>query len=65
MYITETIEWTRIDGNIIISPLNIYRSVDDLKELIVEFEADPYWDNDGIGDYEYWGSREHDSGEIM
>lgn len=39
-----------------------YRINNDFAYLNVEFEAFPEWANDGIGGYEYWGSREFDKG---
>jgi hypothetical protein len=32
------------------------------EELEIEFDVDYYIENDGIGDYEYWGAKGHDAG---
>lgn len=32
------------------------------EELEIEFDVDYCMENDGIGDYEYWGAKGHDSG---
>jgi hypothetical protein len=32
------------------------------EELDVEFDVGYYIDNDGIGDYEYWGAKGNDAG---
>ena len=32
------------------------------QEMDIEFKVSFYVDNDGIGGYEYWGSREHHTG---
>ena len=48
MYISEEIEYVDENGEYIL--------------IDVEFQAFPKWDNDGIGAYEYWGTRYYDKG---
>jgi hypothetical protein len=56
------LEYSKVGGRIILFPSELPEDIE-LIEIEVEFEGEPQWENSGIGDYEFWGSREHDSGQ--
>ena len=39
-----------------------YQENGEFKYLYVDFEAEPYFNNDSIGFYEFWGYKGHDKG---
>lgn len=58
---TTYLEYAKAGGRVILFPLELPDDIE-LMEMEVEFEGEPQWENDGIGSYEYWGSREYDKG---
>lgn len=60
MVITDVIEYAIINGNISIEQ-NQWVDDTQVEFVNVEFNADPCWEDDGIGSYEYWGSKSYDS----
>lgn len=60
MTLKQTIEYYKLDGKVFIDENAPDDSI--ILDVSVEFEAYPTWENDGIGSYEYWGSKEYDSG---
>lgn len=59
---TAHLEYSKAGGRVILFPSELPEDIE-LMEIEVEFEGEPQWENSGIGDYEFWGSREHDSGQ--
>lgn len=61
MRLKETIEYYKLDGKVFLGD----NLTDDalILDVTVEFEAQPTWDNDGIGTYEFWGYKEYDNGK--
>lgn len=59
MKINHQIEYDYSNGKL---TFNESLLTDGFKYFGVEFEADPRWENDGIGGYEYWGQKCHDTG---
>lgn len=51
------IEYQLIDGKPVFDIMS-----EETKLLKVEFNAEPRWENDGIGSYEYWGEKSFDAG---
>lgn len=39
-----------------------YEKDGEYEYLAVTFQAEPRWENDGIGAYEYWGAKGYDRG---
>ena len=39
-----------------------YEKDGEYEYLTVTFQAEPRWENDGIGAYEYWGAKGYDRG---
>lgn len=58
---TAYLEYAKAGGRVILFPSELPDDIE-LIEIEVEFEGEPQWENDGIGSYEYWGSREYDKG---
>jgi hypothetical protein len=60
MRITKEIEYVIIEGK---PTLDLYAFDNDseINVLEVEFKANPTWQDDGIGSYEYWGCKGYDS----
>ena len=56
------LNYAKINGQVVAFPEDLPDDIE-LIEMEVEFEGEPQWENSGIGDYEFWGSREHDSGQ--
>lgn len=61
MTLKQTIDYHKLNGKVFLGD----DAPDDAILLFVnvEFEAEPQWENDGIGGYEFWGSREYDMGK--
>jgi hypothetical protein len=60
MILTQVICYYQIDGKVFYGEDSPNDEI--IHEVSVEFEAFPRWENDGIGSYEYWGSKEYDYG---
>lgn len=59
MKLLDTIEYVLLDGKVVFEPKLLNGEV---MWIDVEWEAEPYWENDGIGSYEYWGQKSFDAG---
>lgn len=53
------IEYQIVNGKLVFDPFIMTEETELLK---VEFNAQPRWENDGIGSYEYWGQESFDKG---
>jgi hypothetical protein len=57
---SEDIEYVIIDGKPSCKEDDFVDGYE-IEVLEVEFEATPRWEDDGIGDYEYWGCKGNNS----
>jgi len=59
MKIIYEIEYEIVNGKPVFEPSILSGETEPLN---VEFDANPRWENDGIGSYEYWGQKCFDAG---
>jgi hypothetical protein len=57
------LNYAKINGQVVLFPQELPDDIELIELDDIEFEGEPQWENSGIGDYEFWGSREHDSGQ--
>ena len=56
------LNYAKINGQVVVFPQELTDDIELIELDDIEFEGEPQWENDGIGSYEYWGSRGYDNG---